>query len=68
MIDWWTMSRVVEVLLGIIERMVDNPASLLVALGLVVVLIGWASGQIWVVALGLLISIVGMIASVGRGK
>jgi len=67
-IDWWTMSRVVEVLLGIIERMVDNPASLLVALGLVVVLIGWASGQIWVVALGLLISIVGMIASVGRGK
>jgi len=62
------MSRVVEVLLGIIERMVDNPASLLVALGLVVVLIGWASGQIWVVALGLLISIVGMIASVGRGK
>jgi len=62
------MSRVVDALLSIIERMVDNPASLLVALGLVVVLIGWASGQIWVVALGLLISIVGMIASVGRGK
>lgn len=67
MVDWWTMSRVVEALLGIIERMVNNPASLLVALGLVVVLIGWVSGQIWVVALGLLISIVGMIASVGKG-
>jgi hypothetical protein len=62
------MSRVVDALLNIIRIMVDNPASLLVALGLVVVLIGWASGQIWVVALGLLISIVGMIASVGRGK
>lgn len=68
MIDWWAMSRLLDALLSIIETMVDNPASLLVAFGLVVVLIGWASGQIWVVALGLLISIVGMIASIGKGK
>lgn len=61
------MSRVVDALLGILEAIVRNPASLLVVLGLVVVLIGWVAGQIWVVALGLLISIVGMIASVGRG-
>lgn len=61
------MSRVLDALLNILEILVSNPASLLVVLGLVVVLIGWASGQIWVVALGLLISIVGMIASVGKG-
>ena len=61
------MSRIVDALLSILEILVSNPASLLVVLGLVVVLIGWASGQIWVVALGLLISIVGMIASVGKG-
>lgn len=62
------MSRVVEALLGIIEIMVDNPASILIVLGFVAILIGWTYSEVWIVALGLFMSIVGIIASVGKVK
>ena len=68
MIDGSTMSRIVEALLSIIGTMVDNPASILILLGVVAILMGWAYSEIWIVALGLLTSIVGIIASVGKAR
>lgn len=60
------MSRVVDALLSIIGTMVDNPASILILLGVVAILMGWAYTEIWIVAIGLLMAIVGIIASVGK--
>lgn len=68
MIDWSTMSRVIEALLGIIEIMLNNPASILIMLGLVAILIGWTYGEVWIVAIGLFMSIIGIIGSVGKAK
>ncbi len=62
------MSRVVEAMLSVIETMVDNPASILILLGLMVALLGWVYSEIWIVGLGLFLSIVGIIGSVGKGK
>lgn len=68
MIDGSTMSRVVDALLSIIGTMVDNPASILILLGIVAILMGWAYSEIWIVAIGLLTAIVGIIASVGKRR
>ncbi len=68
MIDGSTMSRVVDALLSIIGTMVDNPASILILLGIVAILMGWAYSEIWIVAVGLLVAIVGIIASVGKRR
>ena len=68
MIDGSTMSRVVDALLSVIGTMVDNPASILILLGLVAILMGWAYSEIWIVAIGLLMAIVGIIASVGKRR
>lgn len=62
------MSRVLEAVLGVIETLVDNPASILILLGFMVVLLGWVYTEIWIVGLGLFLSIVGIIGSVGKGK
>jgi hypothetical protein len=62
------MSRVVDALLSVIETMVDNPASILILLGIVAILMGWAYSEIWIVAIGLLTAIVGIIASVGKRR
>ncbi len=62
------MSRVVDALLSIIGTMVDNPASILILLGIVTILMGWAYSEIWIVAVGLLVAIVGIIASVGKRR
>ena len=62
------MSRIAGALLSIIETMVDNPASILILVGLVVILIGWMYGEAWVLALGLFVSIAGIIASVGKTR
>jgi len=67
-IDGSTMSRVVDALLSVIETMVDNPASILILLGIVAILMGWAYSEIWIVAIGLLTAIVGIIASVGKRR
>ncbi len=68
MIDGSTMSRVVDALLSVIGTMVDNPASILILLGIVAILMGWAYSEIWIVAIGLLTAIVGIIASVGKRR
>lgn len=62
------MSRVVDALLSIIGTMVDNPASILILLGIAAILMGWAYNEIWIVAIGLLMAIVGIIASVGKRR
>jgi hypothetical protein len=62
------MSRVVDALLSVIGTMVDNPASILILLGIVAILMGWAYSEIWIVAIGLLTAIVGIIASVGKRR
>lgn len=62
------MSRVVEAVLSVIETLVDNPVSILILLGFMVVLLGWVYSEIWVIGLGLFLSIVGIIGSVGKGR
>lgn len=62
------MSRVVEAVLSVVETLVDNPVSILILLGFMVVLLGWVYSEIWVIGLGLFLSIVGIIGSVGKGR
>ncbi len=68
MIAWLVMSRVVNALLSIIEAMVNNPASILILLGFMVIFIGFVYAEVWIIALGLFMSVVGIVAGVGKGK
>lgn len=62
------MSRVVGVLLSIVETMVNNPASILILLGLMVIFLGFVYTEVWIIGLGLFMSVVGIVASVGKVK
>ena len=58
------MSEVIEALLGAIEIIADNPASILIVLGFLAIFIGWAFSVGWFVILGLFMLLTGVILHV----
>ena len=58
------LSEIIEALLSAIEIIADNPASILIVLGFLAILIGWVFGVGWIIAVGFLMLIVGIIVHV----
>lgn len=58
------MSEVIEALLGAIKIIADNPASILIVLGFLNILIGWVFSEGWIIASGFFMLIMGIIVHV----
>jgi len=58
----------VEALLRLLEIIADNPQLFLFVLGILAMLIGWAFGPNWIIALGFLFLLFGIITEKGRGE
>ena len=58
------MSEVIEALLSAIDIIADNPASILIVLGFLAILIGWAFSVVLLTALGLFMLITGIVVHV----
>ena len=57
-----------EVLLSLLEMIAENPRLFLIVLGILVMLTGWAFGAGWIIALGFLFFVFGIITEKGRGE
>jgi len=58
------ISEVISALLSAIEIIADNPASILIVLGFLAILAGWAFSVVSLIALGLLMLITGIVVHV----
>lgn len=58
------MSEIIEALVSVIEIVADTPASILIVLGFVAILIGWAFSVLWILALGVFMLIMGIIVHI----
>jgi len=57
-----------EALLSLLEMIAYNPRLFLITLGILAMLTGWAFGTSWIIALGFLFLIFGIITEKGRGE
>ena len=62
------MSEVIEALLSVIGIIVDNPQLILIVLGFLMILIGWAFDVVWLIAIGLYTLIVSIVSKKSRGE
>ena len=62
------MSEVIEALLSVIEIIAGNPQFILIVLGFLMILIGWAFDVVWLIAIGLYTLIVGIVSKKSRGE
>jgi membrane-bound ClpP family serine protease len=58
------MSEIIEALLDAISIIADNPASILIVLGFLAILIGWAFGVTLFIVLGIFMLIIGIVVHV----
>jgi len=62
------LPEVIEALLSVIKIIAHNPQLILIVLGFLAILIGWAFGVGWIIAIGLCILIVGIVSKKSRGE
>ena len=62
------MSEVIESLLRVVEIFANNPQLILIVLGFLLILIGWAFGIVGIIAIGLYILILGIVSKKSRGE
>jgi len=62
------LSKVLEGLLSVLEIIADNPQLILIVLGFLAILIGWAFGVGWIIGIGLYILILGIVSKKSRGE
>jgi len=62
------LSRATEVLFSLLEIIADHPQLFLIVLGVLAMLTGWAFGAGWIIALGFLFIVFGIITEKGRGE
>jgi len=62
------LSEVIEALLSVIKIIADNPQLIIIVLGFLAILIGWAFGVGLIIAIGLHILIVGIVGEKSRGE
>jgi len=62
------LSEVIESLLRVVEIFANNPQLILIVLGFLLILIGWAFGIVGIIAIGLYILILGIVSKKSRGE